>query len=56
MRTFLVFLLAAALENAASFNLVRHRAFQMESLLAKKDKKASTYKPTAGCQLFIIQS
>ena len=52
MRALLVILLAFAIENVSSFSVVRPKTFRMAKLSAKKDKKASTYKATAGKDIY----
>jgi hypothetical protein len=48
MRALLIVICAAALQHISGFSLIRPKTFRLETLMAKKDKKASTYKAPAG--------
>jgi hypothetical protein len=48
MRALLIVICAAVLQHVSGFSLIRPKTFRLERLMAKKDKKASTYKAPAG--------
>ena len=48
MRALLIVICAAALQHISGFSLIRSKTFRLATLMAKKDKKASTYKAPAG--------
>jgi hypothetical protein len=48
MRALLIVICAAVLQHVTGFSIMRPKSFRLEALMAKKDKKASTYKAPAG--------